>query len=171
MIEVRVESTEEGEALRGFRIGLTGVLATEEGKFADTTGELEGFFVRLLSQSTSFGWYWSAAQSLEELKTLALELLVATHEDQPGLLIDGIDEALVEALGDIDGIGGGDQCCGTQGRKTTAPRGVETASEELGNPPRPILWVVELRVQLIRGLVSWRRASANWATMSAREAA
>ena len=63
---------------------------------------------------------------------------------------------LVEALGDIDGIGGGDQGCGTQGRKTTAPRGVKAASKELGNPPRPILWVMELlelRVQLIRGLV------------------
>jgi hypothetical protein len=49
MIEVRVESTEEGQALRSFPVGLTGVLAME-GKFADTTGELEGFFVRLLSQ-------------------------------------------------------------------------------------------------------------------------
>ena len=33
---------------------------------------------------------------------------------------------------------------------------METVSEELGNPPQPILWVVELlelRVQLVRGLV------------------
>ena len=49
MIEVRVQSTEESEALRGFHVGLTGVLAME-GKFADMTGELEGFFVCLLSQ-------------------------------------------------------------------------------------------------------------------------
>jgi len=165
VIEVGIKSTEEGEALRGFRVGLPGVLAAE-GKFTDTTRKLERFFIRLLSQlgpvSEHQGechyvvWLILVVQGLEELQTLALKLLVAAHEDETGFLVDGIDEALVEALGEIDGIGGGDQWCGTQGRKTTAPRGVETASEELGNPPRPIFWIVELlelRVQFSGGLL------------------
>ena len=62
----------------------------------------------------------------------------------------------VWALRYFDSIIGSDQCCGVKGRKTTAPRGVETVSEELGNPPRPILRVMELlelRVQFIHGLV------------------
>ena len=111
------------------------------------------------------------------MQTLALKLLVASHEDETGLLVDGIDEALVEALGEIDGIGGGDQCCGTQGRKTTAPRGVEIASEELSNPPRPIFWMWNFWNFVSSSFVvfSWRQASANWsanwAAMSAREAA
>jgi hypothetical protein len=110
-------------------------------------------------------------QSLEELKTLALELLVATHEDQPSLLIDGIDEALVEALGDIDGIGGGDQCCGTQGIPRHAGWRPRARSSAIHHDQFFGSWNFWNFVSSSFMVLSWRRASANWATMSARIAA